>query len=283
MTNSWKPLSLHGWQTEHPAHWDVVVNRGLWDDGYLVLADGRHARVNLTWERLKRTPDLDKTLRRLDQRISKDAGRGRYTLTSVEDILDRGKYMRWVGPDGDVYGAIIRAVSAPVIFVLRDLEPSDGLHIKRMALACDAYANDQATTWNLHGINVELPPHWRLEGLQNLVGLTRAVWMNYPAGDRRAADVLTIRRFAMGSHILASVSPEEWLVSHINKGDKIVERQTASDGITVIKTEITPKGWIRRLRGERDSRIFHVWREDPLDRLVVQEWRGRGNPLPCLR
>lgn len=283
MSTPWKTLALHGWHTEHPADWDVVVNRGLWEDGFIVLADGRHGRVNLTWQRLKRTPDLDKTLRRLDQRISKDAGRGRYALTNIEDIPGRGKFMRWVGRDGDVYGAIVRAVSAPVIFVLRDVEPSDGLAVKRMALACDALPDQEPTTWNLHGINVQLPPWWRLEGLQNLVGMTRAVWMHYPAGDRRAADVLTIRRFAMASHLLKDLSMEEWLVQHLNPRDRVVERLTLPDGVTKVHSEVTPKGWIRRLRGERDPRIFYAWQEEEWDRLVVQEWRGRGNPLPCLR
>ena len=65
MSTDWTQL-LHGWKTEYPANWDLIINRGLWTDGYLVLADGRKALLNITWERLKRSPDLDKTLRRLD-------------------------------------------------------------------------------------------------------------------------------------------------------------------------------------------------------------------------
>ncbi|TVR49272.1 MAG: hypothetical protein EA402_00130 [Planctomycetota bacterium] len=274
---------MHGWSCEHPAHWDVVVNKGQWSEGFIVLADGRHGKINLTWQRLRRTPDLDKTLRRLDQRISRDAGRGRFTLTTIDDIPQRGKYMRWVGRDGDVFGAILRAVEAPVIFVLRDVEPSDGLALKRMALSCQAQDDALPTRWTLHGIDVELPPWWRLEGLQNLVGLTRAVWMHYPDGGHKAADVLTLRRFAMASHLLKEQSMAEWLMGHLNPRDHIAEREVSEDGITKVVTEVTPNSWIRRLRGEKDPRIFHAWHEPELDRLVVQEWRGRGNPLPCLR
>jgi hypothetical protein len=283
MSTAWKELALHGWRTEHPADWDMVVNRGTWNEGYLVLADGRHARINITWERLKRTPDLDRTLRRLDSRIRKDAGKGRYTLSSIEDLLDRGKFMRWVGPDGDVHGAIVRAQSAAVVFVIRDLAPSDGLNVKRLALACDAYADNLETDWKLYHIDVTLPPWWRLEGLQNLVGLTRAVWMNYPGGDRGATDVLTIRRFAMAKHILSDHSLEEWLCSHMNSHDTITERSTDDSGITRAETRIKPKSWIRRFRGERDKRVFYAWREEEMDRLFVQEWKGTGEALPCLR
>ena len=122
-----------------------------------------------------------------------------------------------------------------------------------------------------------------MEGMQNLVGLTRGVWMHYPKGDRRAADVLTIRRFAMGTLVLGDHSVEEWLCSHMNSKDKIVERQTDQAGITRVQIDVKPKGWIRRFRGERDKRIFYAWREEELDRLIVQEWKGRGIPLPCLR
>ena len=107
--------------------------------------------------------------------------------------------------------------------------------------------------------------------------------MNYPSGDRRATDVLTIRRFAMGEHILENRSVEEWLCSHMNAHDKITERSTDETGITLVKTEIKPKSWIRRFKGERDSRVFYAWREEEMDRLLVQEWKGQGEALPCLR
>ena len=98
--------------------------------------------------------------------------KGRYTLSGVEDLLDRGKFMRWVGPDGDVHGAIVRAESAAMVFVIRDLALSDGLNVKRLALACDAYRDDIETDWNLHDINVTLPPWWRLE--------TCKIWLALP-------------------------------------------------------------------------------------------------------
>ncbi|TVR15981.1 MAG: hypothetical protein EA401_02070 [Planctomycetota bacterium] len=282
--HDWTTLSLHGWRTQHPAHWDLVVNRGMWSEGFIVLADGRHGKVNITWQRLKRTPDLDKTLRRLDNRIAKDAGRGRFTLANIDDIPGRGKFMRWVGSDGDVFGAIVRATDAPMIFVLRDVEPSDGRTLKRIALACTGDLDDAPTRWIMHGIDIDLPPYWRLEGLQNLVGMTRGVWMHYPDGGQKASDVLTLRRYAMASHLLDGTSLEEWLVDHLNPKDFMLERRTdRTTGITTVDCEVQAKGWIRRLRGERDPRIYHAWLEPEMDRLMVQEWRGQGTPLPCLR
>ena len=69
----------------------------------------------------------------------------------------------------------------------------------------------------------------------------------------------------------------------MNVHDKITERSTDQSGITQVKTVVKPKSWIRRLRGERDHRMFYAWREEGDGSHTRPGMKGRGDPLPCLR
>jgi hypothetical protein len=280
----WTTLALHGWQTEVPEDWDVVVNRGSWREGYVVLAHGRHGTCNLTWERRSRTPNLDKTLMGLDRRMRKESkNRNPLQMAHHDGLAGHGRWGCWVGPLGDLYGGIVHREDQGITFILRDVEPSDGHDLRRVALGCNAGKDGDPSRWTLHGIDVTLPPWWRLEGLQNLVGMVRGVWFRYPDGGTRSDGVCSIRRFAMAERLLNGDSVEQFLVDRMNPKDNLAERFTDGDGTTKVTVETPLPGWFNWLRGQRGPRIFWAWRDREWDRLTVQEWRGRRNPLECLR
>lgn len=277
-------LAMHGWQVFHPAGWDVISNKGTWNEGQVLLAEGRHGRLALTWQRRARTPDIDRTLASINKRFNKEAGKHQsFTLASSDDLGEKGVFARWVGPMGDFHAAIIHHVSNAMTFILRELEPGDGLALKRVSLTCESFADDATCPWHIHNLDFTLPPWWRLEGLQNIVGLVRGVWVLQPGGVGRTAAVLSMRRFAMGDRLLQGDGLETWLMSRTNPKDVLEFHETKADGTVQIDCAAQLPGWYNWLRGNRQPRRYYAWREPEMDRILVQEWRGRENPLECLR
>ena len=145
------------------------------------------------------------------------------------------------------------------------------------------HGDDQPCPWRIHGLKADLPPWWRLHALEYVPGLARAVFFHWPGGGHRRDQVLVLRRYACATRLLAGTTPEQWLTCRLDPGEEVRQRGTTSDGIAWADGLTRGDTLWRRLRRQRQHRRLHVWVEAEEDRLVVQEWKGTGEPLPPLR
>lgn len=271
-------LALHGWSCRLPIGWELALLRGTWRSGHLLLVEGRAGRMSISWHRGSGRPDLGRTVAKLDHRVAQ--GRD-LRLAGVESV-DDGALARWVGPAGEVAAAATWDPVHRLVLVWRQLEPLPLATLSRALASRTVAGGDDPCRWTLHGVDVDLPPGWRLEGLHHVIGLVRATWFLYPGGGIKAAGVCTVRRYALASRLLGQGDPEAWLLRHLGPRDQL-EEHDSEDGVARVTVTGPGPTWWDRLRGRRRQRCFQAWREDPGDRLVVQEWVGTGSPLPCLR
>jgi hypothetical protein len=182
------------------------------------------------------------------------------------------------------WGAILRADHG-LVLVLRQAEPLPAIPAWTASLPDGLRAVDDAASarWRVFGLDLTLPPHWRLEGAVHLVGLTRLAWMHHPRLDRAAVDqVLLVRRVAMASRMLGGKDPLTWLESQLGHGERLIERSELG-GVYRAIIEGPGRTWWDRLRRRVRRDHFQLWTEAEMDRLLVQEWHGAGDPPPCLR
>jgi len=276
-------FAVHGWECTIPAGWHVQVLRGTWRGGYAVLVEDRTPRLNLTWERGPRNPDADRTIRSLGRRIRREHRDAPPRLVGRESLHGAdGSFARWVGSDGDLHAAVVRDDRAAVTFVVRQLAMGPGHAVKALALSCRGQDLTAPIRWRLFGLDCRLPADWRLEGVHHLVGLTRAVWMHYVGRRGKVDQVLIMRRFACASRILRDTDLRTWLEERREPRETTVTTVREAD-VLHLETRIPGPSWWDRVCRRFQTRHLYAWIEEDADRLNVQEWKGSGASLECLR
>jgi len=276
-------VALHGFACHVPSDWDLLVNRGNWTGGHLLFAWRRRPVCNLTWDRRARSPDFGRTLQSLESKIFKDHG----ALPDGASTLGPGGQLgRYQAPEGRYHVAAFRPEGdLPLSLVLRQLAPASEAALRRLVDSCRVYdeAHSVRIPWAIHGLHIELPPQWRLTGIQEYVGLVRAVWQHHVGSVNKTDQVLVMRRYACASHLLTDGDIGAWIRSRMHKREELCEERVDEDGTwSAILTAPGTTMW-RRLRGVIEQRHIHAWVEAGEDRLVIQEWKGSGEPPGCLR
>ena len=115
------PFAMHGFFILVPSEWECVINKGDWQGGYAVMAMNRQAQLNVTWQRSKRAPDLDKSLAQMARQMEKDH---KAKLTHNEKSGKSGLIARFSNQDGDRHVAILQPdPQLNYTLVLRQIEP----------------------------------------------------------------------------------------------------------------------------------------------------------------
>ncbi|MFW5698838.1 MAG: hypothetical protein ACOCYN_03195 [Planctomycetota bacterium] len=276
-------FAIHGFSFRIPATWELRVNKGYWGNGYQMFIDHRTPTLNLTWERFSRTPDYDRTVARMAKRATQHSD---LKVTKVEPITGsrQGLRVRLEGSEGVFHAAVLRPdPDVNLVLVIRQMLPGSALPLNRLVDSSHALAEDAPTPWRFHGLALDLPPWWRLHGTEHMVGLTRAVWFHRPKNRLKTAGVLVLRRYACASRILREITIDRWIEERLEKRETMRQRAYASDGTFSAIADAPGLSPWRRLRGVREERHLAAWIEEGEDRLVVQEWKGAGPPLPPLR
>jgi hypothetical protein len=279
------PIALHGLCCTLPAGCEVVATYGDWRRGHLVVAAGRLPRLALTWRRHRAAPDLQRTLTGAGRQLARGDVAGEPAGRSA--LGSDGLLGRWRSPDGDFHAGVRTLAAAGTTLVARQLRPGGEAEIRDLLGAAQAHGDAEPWPWRLYGLEADLPPWWRLEGVQQLAGLARAVWFHQPPGQARPDQVLVLRRLACAGRVLAGRTLESWLRGGLARGETVhaVALHPGGDQLA-LATSLPARSWWSRLRGRRATRSLHAWIDAGDDRLTLQEWRGEprgGGPLPCLR
>jgi hypothetical protein len=273
-------VALHGFVIPLETGDEVVGTYGGWRRGHLLVAAGRQARLSISWARHAAAPDLSRTLRAAGRR----SGPGQVAGLQVADeaIDGHARLGSWDSPQGAFHAAVRHLPAAGLTLVVRQLAPGGSAEMRTLIAAVHGVASDQAAPWRIYGLDLELPPSWRLEGLQQLAGLVRAVWFRYPGRALRPDQLLVMRRLACASRLLASSSLGDWVRSGLSRREQLTG-SSEDGGLVHLSTTLPAGSWWRRLRGKSDRRELYAWTVAEGDRLVLQEWKGAADPLPCLR
>jgi len=284
-------LALHGFELLPPTGWEVAGVSGHAGDGWLLLARQRTPVVRVAWRRRALAADAQRTLTNLGKDLQRRHGCGALAVRSQPhpDALAG----TWDGTDG-AWHAAVRA-SQGVTLTAVALVPA--VPVADLMGTAQIHGADEAWPWRLHGLDVLLPPWWRLTGVQHFAGLVRALWQHQNPAQRRPDAVLVLRRLACASRVLAgttrriqpvsagwdsSPSLKDWLTTGVDRRDTITRITTREDGVVHLVLTRPPAAWWWRWRGHQDQREVWGWIDEAADRLTVQEWRGSGEPLPCL-
>jgi len=264
-----------------PEAYEVAGTYGAWSDGHLLVACDRQPRLSVTWKRERLRPVLERTLASAVKRLLKDHPDAQ--LIGDEAAGADGLVRRYSAPNGGYAVAVRYFPEAGVTVVWRQLTSGSSTAFGDGVRACEAFANDAAAPWAIHGLSCILPAWWRCEGVQALAGLTRGVWMHYPNEQVKADRVLVMRRLACASRVLNGRSLAEWLRGSLQRQEIALDATARSDGVSELRCSRPGATLWRRLRGLREERHLTAWLDADADRLTIQEWTGRGEPLPCLR
>jgi hypothetical protein len=275
MSRSAPLVALHGWSLVLPPRWELVRTAGSWNRGHVVLADERGPLLNLSWERRSRTVDPQRTAAALAKRIRAIEGRP-VALEAHGGVAAGDTCWSWQGPDGRRQ-ALLRTAPGLALVLRQTLAAGD---LRQLARGLTLAPEAGPVPWAAHGLEVSLPAGWRLEGLAHLVGLALGVWFLRAGAGTQA--VLTMRRVACASRILAGQELGPWLRSQLGRRDEVLAEHMAADGTALLILQHRRSRWALLGRRPRPRHV-HAWVETDSDRLVVQEWTGEGSPLPCLR
>jgi hypothetical protein len=273
-------VAIHGLRCPLPASWDVVGTYGSWRKGHLLVAEDRQPRLALSWVRGAAAPDLERSLLAAGRRLARHHIGG--VLVGREALGDHGLLGHWDGEQGAFHAAVRHLPAAGATLIARQLAPGAAAPLRAVVAGAEAGAVDQPAPWQLYGVAVRLPAWWRLEGVQQLAGLTRAVWFRHPGGAAAPDQVLVVRRLACAARVLAGRTLAAWVRDGLAGNERAVA-EDERDGVAHVRAERPAASWLRRLRGRVDRREFHAWIEAGSDRLLLQEWKGADQPLPCLR
>lgn len=273
VTVAWQGLVLH-----LPDGCEIAGTYGAWRDGQMLVARDRQPSLSISWKRETLRPELDRTLAAAVKRLRKELPQAQ--AVGDEAAGSDGLLRRFTAPGGDRAVAVRHYREAGVTLVWRQLAPGPGFG--DAVRAAEAVASDAPAPWIIHGLDLTLPPWWRVEGVQALAGLTRGVWMRYPDGRVKPDQVLVVRRMACASRVLANRTPSAWLQSTLQRNETVIS-ETRLDEAWRLHCRRPGATWWRRLRGRTEERYFDLWLDEPADRLTIQEWTGQGTPLPCLR
>lgn len=271
-------VALHGWTLSLPEGWELAGTTGHERRGWLLLARDRQPVVRMAWRQHAVRPDLERSLDRAGAEVCRRGGCRRLTVRRAPD--DQQRWGEWDGPAGTWHAAVRTFPGTGLTLAATALMP--GLPVGGLVATARALPGDAAWRWCAYGLDVHLPAWWRLVGIQTYAGLTRAVWGRRPSGGARTDQMLVLRRIACASRLLAGGDPGAWLLAGLDGRERMRE-QDAAAGVWRMTTARPAANWWRRWRGGSDVRVLHAWIEEDADRLLVQEWRGDGDPLPCLR
>jgi hypothetical protein len=227
----------------------------------------------LAWERRGVTPDGARTARSLAARLGRDIGAG----AMQHDPLADGGMIAVRGPRGTGHAAWRHLPRAGAVLTVRQTAPGPAGPVRAAILAAAAVADADPARWRIHGLAVDLPPWWRLEGLESVAGLARGVWLRRQPGRLRAEAALVVRRWALAGRLLAGRPLPAWLRSVLDAGEAVTAEEERG-GIVHAATRRAGPDWWSRIRGRRRERLLWAWTEAP-DRLVVHEWAGAGDPV----
>ena len=200
-----------------------------------------------------------------------------------EEALDACTWLgRWDAPAGTYHALARHLPTSGLTLVLRQLAPGSGAELTTLGAAVQGVHVNQAAPWRIYGLDLELPSGWRLEGLQQLAGLVRGVWFHYGPRALRPDQALVMRRMACAGRLLGDGSMRDWVRGGLGYGERATGEHE-QDGVVRVSTTAPATNWWRRWCGRHDQREIHAWRIAAGDRLMVQEWKGLGAPLPCLR
>jgi len=273
-------IAIHGVSCQVPAGWEVVGTYGGWRKGHLLVAAGREPRVSVSWRRHAEAPDLARTLHAAGSRLDRSHVAG--TLMRQDELATNLLLGAWTGPQGDFHAAVRHFPAQEVTVVARQLAPGPSEPLRQLISSVQAVAARDGSRWAIYGLALDLPAWWRLEGLQQLAGLVRGVWFRYPQGRLRPDQVLVMRRLACASRLLQGRTLGAWVQGGLVRHERVVG-DDEHQGLVHLSTELPSAHLWRRLIGRRDRREIYAWTQPAGDRLLVQEWRGATDPLPCLR
>lgn len=279
-------LALHGLRCTLPAGCEVVATYGDWRRGHLIIAAERTPHLALTWRRHRAAPDLQRTLASAGRRLTRGDVVGE--PAGCNALGSDGLVGRWRSPLGDFHAGVRTMAAAGVTVVARQLRPGIQSELAAFLRTTEAYTDDAPWPWRLYGIEADLPPWWRLEGVSQLAGLARAVWFHQPRWAARPDQVLVLRRLACANRVLAGRSLADWVRSGLGRSEVVttVDHRADADadaGLMRMTTSVPARSWWGRVRGRRATRCLHAWVDAGDDRLTLQEWAGDGEPLPSLR
>ncbi len=281
-------LALHGWACDLPPAAEPAATFGNWRAGQVLLAIDRRPLVGVSWERTAMPPDETKTLLKIARRLRAEHG---IPVGGQSDDLTRhaGGIVAIAVPTraGIFHASLRRCEGAGVTLIARDLAPDAVDHTGFLSHAA-AWPVDAPWPWRIYGLDEVLPPWWRLESIEHVAGLVRALFFRFPPGrwrpgvqGRRERAVLVLRRWALAARLLAGQAPVDWLAGAIRRDETIeAVRELAAAGAVAGAIEATVRGpgatlW-RRLRRQRDVRLFRLSLQADIDRLTVAEFKGEG-------
>jgi len=279
-----RSLALHGFALALPPDWEVVSNRGDWSAGNVVLVERHVPQLSLSWQRQQREPDFGRTLAKLERRVHRE----QQALPEGRTALRHGQLSRYRAQAGDYHAAVIRPdPEQPLTLILRQLSPGSEAQLRTLIDSCMVFdeGRDAVIPWRLHDMRADLPSGWRLEAVQDLVGVTRMMWVHYVPGRRRRSDqLLVLRRLACAERQLEGLDPQSWLHRRIDHHRERLLEPGYQDDLFTSWVDAPGDNLWRRWRGIRERRHVAIWTETAEDRLLVQEWKGAGDhPLPPLR
>jgi hypothetical protein len=263
-------LALHGFAVTPPAGWELAGISGHAGRGWLLLASERTPVVRVSWHRHAARPDLDRSLAGLG-RMWERHHRAHLAVRTTPDEQQRSG--EWDSTAGTWHAMVRWFPHAHLTITVAGLVP--GVCGSELFAQAEARAEDQAWSWRCYGIDLELPPWWRLAGVQQYAGLTRALWHHRVGNRFRPDQVLVVRRLACASRLLAGGDLETWVRAGLGRQVQI-GRVVRHQGEVRLEADQPATTWWRRWRGDRDRQVLHAWLEEEPDRLVLVEWRGEG-------
>lgn len=271
-------LAVHGIAYRIPGEWDVAVNRGDWNGGMLVLVDRRTPLLNVTWNRRQRRPDFPRTIRGISKRMARDA---QATCEGTEAVAPDGLLARYSCPQGGFCAAAFRPdPDEPVTVIMRQLSPGSSESLRELIRATRVYHADEILPWRLHDLHIDLDARWRLQGVQQYTGMARAVWMRSTGKPNKHDQVLVLRRYACPERMLAGADIATWVGDRLRRREVLREHRVDEDGVWRGICSVPADTWLKRLRGLTSTRHLDAWIEAGSERLMIQEWKGAGDPFP---
>lgn len=263
-------LALHGFALTHAMEWALAGTSGHTDRGWLLLARGRDPVVRVGWRRHTIKPVINRTLDNIGQELGRCVQRRIAVRTTLGEHQCAGA---WDGDAGTWHGAVRWFPGEGLTLTALGLVPA--LPVEELLTTAAAWSEDAAWRWCCYGLDLGLPPWWRLAGIQQFAGLTRAVWQRHIRRRFRPDQVLALRRLACASRLLKGGGLEGWVRQGLDRREQVLGL-TTRDGVLRLDAERPAADWWGRWRGRRDRHVLHAWVEESEDRLLLREWRGTG-------
>jgi hypothetical protein len=266
---------------DHPSEWEPAMLSGPKQPAKCVLVDRRSQRLQIDWQEVERSPDLDQMFQRLGKGKGKDkkdgpmprplSGVPGWTGIVVEEqdgptVVRAGRHFPKVKTLVQVAvtwpGRRNRELERQVLAGIRPLDGGD------------------QRRWQAMGLSVDVPPGFELDEAEHRVGHLR--WQFVRPGRPRAG--LMVERIAAPEHWLEG-TVEDWARSLLPSGTKVTEESAVPQGGHEAVEIASRKGGRSRVPGlpatvrldrawicPADERAYHLalWRGHDLDDLPDQ-------------